>query len=107
MGAPFREIMLDDFWDKSEPLEPRKMEMYFMACYDLDRFRHFVFETRFLELFDVDETRVEAMRADDEALLEFGIQWLRFSLFGERTMKVRPSVLAARQRAAQEAAQRP
>jgi len=105
MGAPFRELMLHDFWDQAEPLSPQKMEMYFMACYDLDRFRRFVFETRFLELFDIDEARVEALRTEDESLLEFATQWLRFSLFGERTMRVKPSVLAARQRAAQEAAQ--
>jgi len=103
MGAPFRELMLHEFWDKAEPLEPRMIEMYFMACYDLDRFRRFVLETRFLELFEVDEARVEALRTDDEALLEFAMVWLRFSLFGERTMKVKPSVLQARQRAAQEA----
>ena len=36
--------------------------MFYMACYDLDRFRRFVFETRFLQLFEVDEARVEALR---------------------------------------------
>ena len=55
--------------------------MFYMACYDLDRFRRFVFETRFLELFEVDEARVEAMRSDDQELLDFAIQWLRFRLF--------------------------
>jgi hypothetical protein len=73
------------------------MDMYYMACFDLDRFRRFVFETRFLSLFAVDEARVEALRADDEELLEFGMQWLRFSLFGEKTMKVKPDVAQARQ----------
>jgi hypothetical protein len=105
LGGPFRDLMLHEFWDRAEPLEPRKMEMYFMACYDLDRFRRFVFETRFLELFEVDEARVEALRSDDEALLEFAAQWLRFSLFGERSMKLKRSVIEARRRAAQEAAQ--
>ncbi len=60
-----------------------------MACYDLDRFRRFIFESRFLELFEVDEARVEALRRDDEELLEFALQWLRFSLFQEKTMKIR------------------
>ena len=107
MGAPFRDLMLHEFWDQSEPLTPQKMEMYFMACYDLDRFRRFVFDTRFLELFDVDEARVEAFRTDDEALLEFALQWLRFCLFNEKTMKMKPSAVQARQRAAQEATARP
>jgi len=96
MGASFRDLMLHDFWDKAEALTPQKMDMYYMACFDLDRFRRFVFETRFLSLFVVDEARVEALRADDEELLEFGMQWLRFSLFGEKTMKVKSDVVQAR-----------
>ena len=63
--------------------------MFYMACYDLDRFRRFVFESRFLQVFDVDEARVEALRNDDQELLEFGIQWLRLTIFGERSMKLR------------------
>jgi Fe-S-cluster containining protein len=96
MGASFRDLMLHEFWDKEEPLTPQKIDMYYMACFDLDRFRRFVFETRFLSLFVVDEARVEALRTDDEELLEFAMQWLRFSLFGDKTMKLRPDVVQAR-----------
>ena len=88
MGASFKELMLHPFWDRDEALTPPQMDMFYMACYDLDRFRRFVFETRFPELFEVDEARVEAMRKDDEELLDFAMQWLRFSLFGEQTMKI-------------------
>ncbi len=99
MGRPFTELMLHDFWDTDASLAPDKLDMYFMACYDLDRFRRFVFESRFLTLFDLDEARVEAMRGDDEELLDFAMQWLRFCLFGDRTMRVKPSVLEARRQA--------
>ena len=64
MGEPFKDLMLNEFWEKGEVLEPRKLEMYLMACYDLDRFRRFVVETRFTEIFDVDEARLEAIRTD-------------------------------------------
>ncbi len=95
MGRSFTELMLHDFWDGDTPLAPDKVDMYFMACYDLDRFRRFVFESRFLGVFDLDEARVEAMRSDDEELLEFAMQWLRFCLLGDRTMRVKPAVLDA------------
>ena len=72
--------------------------MFYMACYDLDRFRRFVFETRFLEVFEVDEARVEALRGDDQELLDFGMQWLRFTLFGERSMKLRRGCRGAEER---------
>jgi Fe-S-cluster containining protein len=91
MGASFRQVMLNDFWKKDERLPDEKAEMYVTAAYDLDRFRRFVFETRFLSLFDVDEARVEAIRTDDEELLDFAMEWLRFSLFGEKTMRLKRS----------------
>jgi Fe-S-cluster containining protein len=97
MGLPFQELTLHDFWDRGTPLTPEQAAMFWMACYDLDRFRRFVFESRFLELFEVDEARVEALRSDDEELLEFALQWLRFCLFGEKRMKIRKEIVAARQ----------
>jgi Fe-S-cluster containining protein len=100
MGAAFKELMLHDIWDRDEPLSPAKMDMYYMACYDLDRFRRFVFETRFLEMFEIDEARIEAVRGDDKDLLDLAMQWLRFSLFNEKTMKIKRSVVEARRGAA-------
>jgi len=90
MSGSFKELTLHDFWEKGRALTPQQSDMFYMACYDLDRFRRFVFETRFLQLFDIDEARVEALRSDDQELLDFGMQWLRFSIFSERSMKLRP-----------------
>ena len=47
-------------------------------------------------LHEVDEARVEALRQDDEELLEFALQWLRFSLFREKTMQIRREAAEAR-----------
>ena len=99
MGEPFKDLMLNEFWEKGEPLDPAKLEMYLMACYDLDRFRRFVFETRFTSFFDVDEARLEAIRTDDEELLVFAMEWLRFSLFNEKTMRLKASVTGPLERA--------
>jgi len=55
-----------------------------------------VFETRFLELFDLDEARIEAIRSDDADLMDLAMQWLRFSLFREKTMRIKKTVLDAR-----------
>ncbi len=89
MAGGFKELTLHDFWNGGKPLTPQQSDMFYMACYDLDRFRRFVFETRFLTLFEVDEARVEALRTDDQELLEFAMQWLRFSIFGEKCMRLR------------------
>jgi Fe-S-cluster containining protein len=99
MGSSFKALMLDEFWDKRDALTPQQMEMYYMACFDLDRFRRFVFDSRFLEMFDVDEGLVDAIRTNDEDLLQFAMQWLRFSLFNEQNMKIRPEVLETKRKA--------
>lgn len=94
-GDAFKELTLHPFFEGGGTLSPEKLHMLFVACYDLDRFREFVFGSTLLQRFEVDEDLVEEMRTDDEALLRFGFLWLRFSLFGEPTMRVRPGVLEA------------
>jgi hypothetical protein len=95
-GEHFKEVNLHPRLLDGPPLEPRKMDLYFMACYDLDRFRRFVFESRFLETFELAAPHVEQMRTDDEALLRFAMEWLRFALFAEPAVKVKPKVLEAK-----------
>jgi Fe-S-cluster containining protein len=100
MQSSFLEFMSHPGWEKPEPLPPDKLAMYYMALYDLDRFRRFVFDTRFLELFEVEEARIEALATDDEELLEFALEWLAFSLFHEKRMKLRAPAGAVRPAAA-------
>jgi hypothetical protein len=58
-------------------------QMFFMASYDIDRFRKFVFESSFLKRYAVDEAVLPNLRSDDVALLEFGMKWLKGLLFKE------------------------
>lgn len=52
-------------------------EIIFMACYDLDRFRRFILETYFIDVFFVKPDVVEKVKKDDEALLQFSFKWLK------------------------------
>jgi len=63
--------------------------MFFMALYSLDRFREFVFGTRFLSLCVVPEETQEEMRRRDEALLRFTYTWLAYSLFSDPVLELR------------------
>ncbi|MBI4766487.1 MAG: YkgJ family cysteine cluster protein [Deltaproteobacteria bacterium] len=74
----------------SEEAISRKMQMFFMACYDLDQFRRFVFESTFLRRFDIPEEIIKRMKTDDEELLKLSLLWLKFSLFGEKGLPLRP-----------------
>ena len=94
-GEAFKELALHKFFEDGGTLSPERMHMMFTACYDLDKFREFVFESTLLKRFDVDEDFAEEMRRDDEGLLRFAFLWLRFSLFGEKTMKVKADAVEA------------
>jgi hypothetical protein len=98
MGYYFKELTLHEFFQSPENLTPQKVEIFFTACYDLDRFRDFVFGSTFLDKFDVDEDTKNKIKNDDTELLKFSYFWLRFALFGERTIKVKGEVLDAKQK---------
>jgi len=85
----FREIVSHPWFIGGRQLNPKQMELFFLACYDLDAFRRFVFQSSFLERFRLDDQLVETLRVDDEALLRFAFRWLRFALFSEPTMELR------------------
>ncbi len=76
-------------------LGEQHIQMFTMACYNLERFRNFLFRSHFLEKFEVAESLVEQLRQDDVRLLEFGMEWLKFALFGEPVIRVRQETAEA------------
>jgi len=68
---------------------PDIAKMVFMALYNVDKFRDFVFKSTFLDRFDVDKERIEKIRDSDIGLLKFAIDWLKFGLFGQKLFRVK------------------
>jgi hypothetical protein len=89
-GNLFKEITLHDYFKRGMVLTPAKMEMFHMVCYNLDKFRTFLFGTSFFNRFSVEPELQKKMEDDDEELLRFGFRWLKFSLYGEDVLNVRP-----------------
>ncbi len=65
-----------------EPDE-KSQRLYMLGSFDTDSFRNFVFESRFLDLYDVDEVTIQMIREDEVELLKFAHKWLKGVLFGE------------------------
>lgn len=63
-------------------LEGAEADLFYLALYDLDEFRTRIFEQDLLAEFDLPQSLLEKMRTSDEALLDFGVQWVRNQLFG-------------------------
>jgi hypothetical protein len=80
---------------KSLPLSMKLSEeskkMFFLACYNIDQFRAFVFNSTFLERYDFPKEKIEELKTDDISLLQFGFEWLKLSFFqtGQEKFKVK------------------
>jgi Fe-S-cluster containining protein len=87
--AGFRELVSHPWFIGGRKLDPKRMHMFYTACYDLDTFRSFVFESSVLDRFEIEPECVAEIEKNDMALLRFAFRWLRFALFGEPTLRVR------------------
>jgi hypothetical protein len=68
------------------------MEMFHMVFYNLDKFRDFIFNSTLLQRFEIAQQTVEVIKKDDIKLMEFGVDWLKFCLFGESTIKIKGEI---------------
>lgn len=66
------------------PLDPKSAHLFHLACYDLDAFKHHVFEKRILG----DETPyvdiLNRAREDETELLKLGLDWIKKTLFEDK-----------------------
>ncbi len=63
-------------------LEGAAADKFYMALYDLDEFREQIFEKNLLDKFNISEDHKEKIKKDDEVLLNLGLEWVKYMLFG-------------------------
>ena len=64
-------------------LEGAEEDIFYMALYDLDNFKIQIKEKGLLASMDLPVEYVEKVVADDLSLLNFGIAWIKYQLFGK------------------------
>lgn len=74
-------------------VNPQTKQMFFMVSTNAAVFRRFVFESKFLESYEIDPEAVEVIKTDDEALLLLGFDWLKNIIFNEPTILLKEKVL--------------
>jgi len=62
-----------------------RAKMAFMAIYNIDDFKKFVFDSSFLKRYKVKKSIQQQIRRDDVALLKFAYKWVLFSVVGVPT----------------------
>ena len=77
-------------------LSLKSRQLFFMANYDLDRFRLFVISDGFANTFYVPDEQMQELKTDDLALLNFGDKFLRQVLFNEHSIALKETAEEAR-----------
>lgn len=99
MNRNWLELLLrkKSFGEEAEmPAKARKL--FYMVTTNMERFRRFVFESRFLDTYVVKEDRLYEIREDDVALMQFGFEYLKSAIFGgeSEVLKLRDDILQER-----------
>jgi Fe-S-cluster containining protein len=68
-------------------------KFFFMASYDLDRFREFLKSDGFRSTYDVDAQTMDRLLSDDVALMEFGDRMIRQIMYAENTIAMKGDAL--------------
>jgi Fe-S-cluster containining protein len=71
------------------PIDTTKQTQIYLASYDLDSFKKYVLESKFLDVFDIADEEIEKIRNDEIALMKLGFKYIKFLLMLEETLKVR------------------
>lgn len=75
------EIIQHDQIRKGMQLDERQRRLFILTLYDLDSFRDELLAGRFSM---IDTGKLVQLQNDDEALLDYGLRWLKKELFGAR-----------------------
>ena len=68
-------------------------QFFFMASYDVDRFREFIRSEGFSYTYDVDAETMEELLTDDIALMEFGDRMVRQIMYAEETIPLKQDAI--------------
>jgi Fe-S-cluster containining protein len=67
----------------------KSLDLFFMVSSNLDMFRDFVFNSNFLDSYEIDPAVIEKIKNNELELLKFSLKWLRFTMFGEGDFKIK------------------
>lgn len=87
-----RLIMRRKSFGHQATLSEQAKRMFFMASTDLGHFRRFIFESSFLDTYEVAPEVLEKIRTDDVELMHFSFEYLAHTLFGAKSplLTIRP-----------------
>lgn len=77
-------------------LSEQAQKMFFMVSTNLDKFRDFIFNSSFLDIYEIAPETLDRIKADDIELMKFSFKYLASSLFGTNDLKIRQEKIKAK-----------
>ena len=78
-----RYMRLMALWrQRGVPLSEKQVNMAFLALYQVEQFQKFIADMGMFQRLDITEERVQAVLANEEAALDFALDWLELILLG-------------------------
>lgn len=77
-------------------LSEQAKKIFFMVSTDLDKFKEFIFNSSFLDIYEIDQETLDIIKQDDVALLRFSYKYLASSLFGTKDLKIKEEKIKAK-----------
>jgi uncharacterized protein len=74
--AKLKGLFQNNPWGNEGPDGP-KAKMTFMATYNIDGFRHFIFNSTFLKRYKLKSSLIKKIKTNDTELLKFGFEWVK------------------------------
>ncbi len=74
---------------QGKTLDEKKQFQFYMASYDLDMFKKYIFESNFLNVFDIDDETLAKIKEDEKELIQFGAKYIKYIMMLEETLKLK------------------
>lgn len=86
--AGIKRLFQSDPWPGQGPDCPAG-KMAFMAAYNMDKFREFVFNSTFLKRYKIKSDVLKKIKSSDTQLLKLGLEWIELYVWGVRSKHIR------------------
>ncbi|MBF0117852.1 MAG: YkgJ family cysteine cluster protein [Desulfobacterales bacterium] len=91
MAGEFEELQRlfqSDPWG-AEGIGGQKAKMAFMASYNIDKFRDFLFNSSFLKRYKIKSDVLKKIKTDDVSLLKLGFEWIKYYLWSIKSLNIK------------------
>ena len=106
MNREWKELLMRRNLPNQPMLDDKKRMLFFMASYDLDKFRRFVLDSRFLDIFELPGEEAEEIKTSEEALMKLSFKYLKFMLGMEQALNVKREFIKGKDKPADPATEK-